>query len=253
MANKKEKNIIFSRKSQGHIEMILSFLIFVGFVFVLLFFIGPISEQKTSYSLLDRVQERIINNLSISYNSVSVILYKDFQQNPGYDCFSINNTLSIKSTMVAKDIEGNILNSGKDTSRIYISMPSAENKKFYTLYFSDLFNNYSLASSKYSNCLILGEANYTFGVFGFENSVLYENIQLLNQSYMRDYSNLRKDLGIEGDFEFIVYSSNRSILFNETIGLHKIKTSNVLSREIPIDTIDKNATKIKIILNLRAW
>jgi hypothetical protein len=243
---KKRKKRI-SRKTQAHVEMILSMIIFVGIVFVVLFFLNPTSQTKLSSSILDKVQEKILNNVSINYQQVSLILYDE----PKQDCFAINNSAEIDKTVVAKDLSGKRV--GAETKangkRIEIENASEGNNKFYRLYFSDSFN----LSSPPTGCDPMKKENYTFSSLSFENAVLYENLVELNNLYLTDYSSLKDGLGIKDNFEFVVYNESWAVLLNDSLKEHKLKITNIISRDIPLMAMNKNADQQKIILNLRVW
>jgi hypothetical protein len=231
------------KQSQGHVEMILSFAIFAGFVVVMLFLLNPAKENKISYGSLDVAENIILDNISITYDSIAVIL--DAPINNGL-CFSVENNLNLLGRSLAIDEKKNIVFSGNTPSKINIQPNN--NVRLYKLYFSDSFNSYYLAT----NCAP-PSTGYSFGVLIHESSVLWENIQALNKSYMEDYSKLKRDLNINEDFEFVVYNLNRSQVLFDTTSVHKLKTSFVLSRDLPLRIIDKNATQRDIVLNLRVW
>lgn len=241
------KKISIRKKAQGHVEMILSFVIFIGFVFVILFFINPIQKNQISYSVVDEIQQKIFDNISINYKSASVILAD--KQN---DCFKIKNTLNEESKSLAKDIQGNAIESFNDVNENFIYIEHQDkDERFYRLYFSDNFNDYPLRNEH--SCEEKSENEYTFGVLSFEKAVLYENLVYLNDYYLLNYDELKKSLNIDKNFEFVVYNSTRGVLMNETLTKHKTRATNVLSREIPVMVIDKNATLSQIIFNIRVW
>ena len=64
---------------------------------------------------------------------------------------------------------------------------------------------------------------------------------------------MKRDLNINEDFEFVVYNLNRSQVLFDTTSVHKLKTSFVLSRDIPLRVINRDAVQSDIVLNLRVW
>lgn len=237
-----------SKRSQGHVEIILSFTIFIGFLMAIFYFLSPISNGRTSYSALNAVEERLLENSSITYKQVSLIIKNNATN--GTACFSADNSVDFSGSVIIRDKKADIAESNVNSSQISIKN---KNSDIYTIYSSgtpDGFNNYSLSES---GCTSIEESNYSFGAPSINKIVLFENLQELNQNYLADYESLKSALGLENDFEFAVYSLNREVLMNETLSAHKIKLSSVLSRDILIKSMNKNASYVDIILNLRVW
>lgn len=244
------KKILKRKKSQIHVEMIISFVIFVGFLIAIFFIINPLAVKKTDYTLINNLQDKVIENLSFDYSSVSLTLDEGLSFSG--DCFIVSNPFNISSILEVQDTSGSILEASNNflNKELIIDKSSTADKRYYKLYFSDEFNP-SLDIP--SGCSTLDEANYSFGLFVNNEGVLYENLVPFNNLYIQDYDKLKKELGIEGDFEFVIYDINRSVILNESLYKHRIKNINVISREMPLKTLDKNSQEKNIILNLRAW
>jgi len=243
------KKLTASKNSQSHIEVIISFIIFIGFIGMIFYFFSPIKQKNVSSASFDRVQEKILENVSINYNYISLIL----NSNPAsLACFSVNNNPGITGNFIAKDFSGKIANAektGAGASSILKIVHSGST--FYRLYISDKFKSYPVPSA--ASCSELPNANYSFGAMASESIILYGNLAELENLYTADYSGLKNSLGLDSDFEFVVYDLNRSVLMNESLAKHKIKSSSVLAREILLKTINKDANQTNIILNLRVW
>jgi len=237
---------IKNNKSQTHIEMILSFVIFLGFLLAIFIFINPVRQNPVSYASVDLAQEKIINNISIYYNTVSVTLKTII---PSTNCFLIANKqgLSTSDNILARDFKNIITPVKIDSSGVSIK---STGETFYKLYSSASFNQ---SASSPSGCATLSDVNYTFGILDNGKDVLYENILDLQTLYMNDYDALKNGLAIPGDFEFAVYHFNHSVILNETLAKHKLRSGNVLSREIPLKALKKDASKIDILLNIKVW
>lgn len=248
-------NFLKDRKSQGHVEMITSFIIFIGFIFALFYFINPLKTQDVSQSKLDRIQERILENLTLDYKQISLILNQTIDGSASEPCFFISDSLDIEDNMIVTDSNKKILTSYKEDGRtdIGLSTPSYTGGRNYNIYFSDSFNLYPLDPLECSSLSDLG-AKGEFGILNERKSILFENIGLLNDIYLSDYQSLKKGLKIDTDFNFVVYDGNRKVIYNESLNTHGgLYARNMLSRDIPLKAIDKNATEHNIILNLRIW
>jgi hypothetical protein len=84
-----------------------------------------------------------------------------------------------------------------------------------------------------------------------KNAVLYERIKELNYSYYSGYEELKKSLGMKNDFSFTVKDETGDILFDTT--LKQPENINILSREIPFLSINKQGETENLFMNLRVW
>jgi hypothetical protein len=237
------------KKSQAHLEIVISFVIFVGFLIVILFFINPFKTTTQSYASLDELQNNILANISNNYQSVSLILKAD----PSGNCFAINDTLLSNENLLAFDSAGGLISADRQFGRIYLdisNIPSGVDKRYYRLFLSDYFMNVSFNPV---SCTPLNEGDYSLGVLGFETSVSHTALANFNKSYIQNYNNLRNFLGTTKDFDFVVYDLQKKILFNESLSKHSIIMGNIFARDIPLSLINSTGYKQQIILNLRVW
>lgn len=238
---------LFSRNksSQSHVELILSFVLFAGFVFAIFIFINPLKQPTTSYALFEEVENKIIDRTTINYQYVPVILESALSDEES--CFSIDNTLQIPGNLIVKSSD-NILNSLEDSDKIYIQ--NVPEERFYTIYFSEFFNNYSAINP--SSCVPLSDDNYSLGVLSYDKMILFEKLLELDADYMANYESLVSDMGLKNNFEFALSDFN-GVIISDTLSNNKLKNSNVLARKVLLKTINKNATQVDIFLDLRVW
>jgi hypothetical protein len=252
MKNKTIKPIKLLR-AQVHLEIILSFVIFAGFVFFLLLFINPINQQKVSSSMLDKTWNNIQKNVSIDYQSISLIITPS-----GYDKIKYQNCFSVDLSSLNTNLNNIlVLNSSQtyissipDSGGTNLQISNIQNESFFTLYISNSLNPHHQVLGSCTNLIL--NTDYYLGLIDNQNSPLYENLISLNKSYIENYSGLIDSLAIDNNFDFIFYNESRVILFNAT-NPNLVKPGNVLSRETPLTFIDQNAKKTKLIFNLRVW
>lgn len=237
--------IIKQKKAQAHVEEILSFVIFAGFVFTLLIFLNPVGQKSTSTTVLDFTERQIIDNLSISYEKVPLILDNAPQD---INCFYVNNSRHFTGNILVKDSQEQIKKFKilDGDSRIYIE--TSLNERYYIIYYNSSLNDYPLASIASCN-QILAE-DYSFGLTDKTNSVLYENLISFNNSYNENYEALKTNLHLNNEFVFSVFQNNSLIMNAER---QKPSARNILSRNIPLLAVDRNLSRTDIILNLRVW
>jgi hypothetical protein len=231
------------KKGQGHIEMIIAFSIFIAFILMILYFFTPVRQNATTGIVAEDVQNKILNNVSISYNTVSLIL-----NNKLCKCFSLDNSFGANAVLV-KDISGKPMNSAISGGKIFINAPSSNCDKYYTIYFnSSQLNKYTFTPG---SCESLTLSNYSYGLLSSSNNVLYENLVDFNKSYAADYPKLKQGLDINNDFSFAVINASKQISMEQSI--YRQRGVNVLSRSMPLTAVNKDVNQSGFTLNLWIW
>jgi hypothetical protein len=147
------------------------------------------------------------------------------------------------------DYDKKIAQSKNDKSDIFFQKKGTG---FYNLYFSDNFN---IFAEGLTSCISLEPfiENFHKGPVLNDKVILIENLYNLRKIYNEDYESLKENLKISDDFEFIVYNLSRIQLINDTIRSDRSSAKQILSRDIPITVINKNASYIDLIIRVRAW
>jgi hypothetical protein len=134
----KRKILMKRNKAQGHLEIILSFVIFMGFLGFLFIFFNPFA-RTSKVSLVDSVQEKIIENVTIEIGKISAIVHSSGS------CYDLSEIT---------DDYGNDFKAVPDGARKYI------------VYFSDeiVFNGGGVLECG-------GDSDYTLSAFSKEKIV----------------------------------------------------------------------------------
>jgi hypothetical protein len=209
-----------NNKAQTHVEIILSFVLFVGVLIFIFIFINPFST-KESTSVIGNVQNKIINNISSEVGKLSVIL---------------NETTSECYNFSELDYPGPALEV-KETDR-----------KF-SIYFSEEFPSTDTPHKSVTS----PNVNYTLGVFSKEKYIFYENIEKLKGQYDNDYSSLISSIGVPNGFSFNVSYANRTGIKELEVVKNIPEGIDVESRDIPIRSINKQGEILELIFNIRVW
>lgn len=234
---------MINKKGVSHLEMIISFIIFAGFVlFLLLYF--PIRNPQGSSVALDDAERGILDfvNLRIVYYT---IVLNNTGNLPKDGCFNLSSELRNISVRNETD---EILDAYSDSKNNYIQLSG----KFYTIYSSSLF--YEKNPGNLVSCLILEEIKgYTIGITRVYNIVSYEKISLLKNSYEHDYSSLHDKLGIpiKNDFGFVLRDTNGKEVMKAV--KQRPSRAEVFARDIPVQVAHNNGTFNYFILNVQAW
>lgn len=237
-------SLIKIKKTQSHVEMIVSFVIFVGFVVAMFFIFNPIKTIGVNKTFLDITQEKIISNWTITYQTLSIIINSSTNQK---SCIKIENKPALSQNFIVKDQSENILSSGHDINYDYFWFSSAADNRYYLLIFSELFQGSSLPDCQY----LLKPGEYSLGSSNTYNTVLYENMASFIEAYNKDYEKLKFNLGLQNDFMFNIYDEDNNLLYNTSRLVSK--QSRVIARDIPVLTINQNTELKHLTINLRVW
>jgi len=241
---KSQNNILRSKKSQIHIEMIMSFILFIGFITAIFIFFNPIKVQKTSTVSLDNLQAKILANVSFGYAYLPLVIKEGVSTG---SCFFVESPIPVSQNIFAADGNGNIVNSKFELGKIYLQTSSGQ--RFYKIYFSNIFNVHSFDAP---GCSALDKADYSFGSLNTESAVLFENLQKLGENYKSNYPALKNFLGLTGDFDFTVYDFSKTTLITGS-SQGKTVSGKVIAREFVLNAVDRDNNKKEAMLNLRVW
>lgn len=229
---------MINKRGMEHVEVILSFVIFIGFLIFLLVIFRPFEKADKSSVYLDTVERGIKDFANIQVNYTSLILNNSF-----IGCFYINYPCD---KVIVKDKDDNIINAKCGEGKVYIGGSG----KFYSIYSSEEFEENSF---DVRGCQFLDESNYSFGLFRSYDMVLYERLLGLKEKYETDYTGIKKDFNLPAseNFAFTIKDTTQNIMMqtNKTVP----KRLTVLARDAPIQIIYKNGTIKYAILNVQNW
>jgi len=237
------KIITKAKKAQIHVEMVVSFVIFLGFLLFLLYYLNPIGREEMNFSSLDKLQDKVINNISIEYKSVSLII----NSRPSKECIDIGKNDFINQKFIAYNPDGVKIGAEEQGGSHKINIDPVTSAGTYKILSSDVFTE----KATFPPCTSF--TDYNWGLVEKSQAVFTDYLSLFNESYINDYFKLKQELGLEKDFDFVVYDENRVVIYNESLSVLNVKGNNILSRDLPLIMINKYGIKKKIILNLRVW
>lgn len=166
------------KKGSSHIEMIMSFVLFVGFSVFLISYIQPERESSLEESLLFALQTKFFENVTIIEKSVLV----DFRNN-GENCPS-----------------GHVIPcSPLELNGVYnISKNADLGSCFYYIYSSVEFSNVeNVDGCKNDNA-------YKIGYIETKEVLSNNTIKKIEQKYYSNYDGLKKDLGVPPSIDFSI-------------------------------------------------
>lgn len=233
-----------ARKRGSHVEIVLSFAIFILFlIFLYPLLIEPaISTEDDKSFFLDDTKNSIIENIS---SNVTVLTFNSGSASG--NCINLNNFFSvngINSKIVVEDYYGNNQNVRINGSSLQI-LRTNTSETFFKIYNSEDFA--SISNSVQNPC---STVSYTQGLtkeddFSFEKKIIF-----LVESYNKDYESLKSVLGLSGDneFDFTFSYQNGTI-----VGIKKDITSNIFADETQIEYFNTNGNLNFGKLNIRVY
>lgn len=236
-----------TKRGISHIEVIISFVVFVGFLFFLFAFIKPVRNTEISQTILDLSQQGIEDYTNVNYSYISVKL-SDSLVFDGKLCFAIPISID-NGRIVVKDKKDVEVNSGADESKIYISQDS---EKFYTIYASSVFE----LKGALSDCKdLVKDTDYSLGFLSEYQVLSNESIFQLKERYdsNEDYISLKRYFKIpdSNNFGFSIRETNG----DEIISAMRSPPAriSVIARDVPSQLIYKTGEIKFVIMNVQAW
>lgn len=185
-----------NKRGISHVEVIVSFVLFLGFVGFAFYFFSPFESGRTLDSSLDYAFDEVVENVSTTLESYSVVFPPD----------CTDTTVKIDGA-----ISGNYFGGTRDENKFCGFSP----QDFITILISEDFSDYAGSCSDVQTpCSNISSSE--------NKQVLSENkINNLLQNYNEDYGNLKENFNLPGRIDF-----GFSLVFDDG-------TSIVTEREIP--------------------
>ncbi|MCX6748199.1 MAG: hypothetical protein NT076_01195 [Candidatus Pacearchaeota archaeon] len=223
---------IKNKKAASHIEVILSFVIFLGFLIFLLAMFNPFSSS-TRGNNLDYVERAIRNSTETELEFVT-ISFDDATE----DCIYLN--YSLKSKIYAKNESFSEIRAKNENGMLYLEGGG----RFFYLYSSPEFEELDVSIDE-CNKEIEG---YRIGLYRNYSVISFDKLNLLTNEYKLNYPELKSKLRIKGEFAFGVRdtSGNEILLANN-------QGKNVYARDVPIQLVYKDGTLKYAIMNIQTW
>jgi hypothetical protein len=217
----------FNKRGQGHVEMIISLVLFVGFLFFVFVFLNPFTRTDRVVSI-DEMQESIIDEISYIVGKLSVVV------NTTGDCYKSEGFGGYGSS--------------------FVEVKDVVNLRRYTLYFGSFFNPNKV---NVISCSGLENYNFSLGPYNKEKIIVYEEAERIVGEYNLNYVKLRNKIG-DKDFSFNFMDLDRNQLnflgSSDKLGVDRDSgESSVFSRDISTRMMDKDANIFEVILNIRVW
>ena len=234
------------RKGVTHVEIILSFALFLGIVIAVFIFLRPVREPQLSSVMLDIAELGFKNETTITLGSLAFNVDTNPLLNPNWatiSCFTVTHPLDIGTG--AEQLKSNNVfvesSDGADLKFLLSSDIAIEKRgTFYYIFFSfdETFLQNALGSCPPENTL--AAAAYTYSVPRTEQLISRQKLEQLKTLYTQDYAELKKKwfLPARNDFEIRVEDAS-GLIYNLEREIPPNK--DVFSREITLNMLDQTS------------
>jgi len=164
-----------TKKAQGHIEVIISFVIFLGFLVFLVIIFEPF-KSPTNPGIVDSVLVNLDKKVGVSVKTISINLNA-----PPIRCIRFDNpNLTADSgctptTIIVKDKDEKVLDSKLDNSMFFVN---TNNQKFFTIYCGSSLE--AIPPLPLIGCTELTNVNYSLGIIVEKNLWSMEKLNLFD-------------------------------------------------------------------------
>ena len=252
-----------SKKAVGHVEVILSFVIFIGFLMFLFFIFNPF-DLISNNSLVDSVFLNMKEELRTKVSSVSISLSDSVISTFDKLCFEITDAKDFLEETNCKDniqiivrdknnyLRDVYINAPSTTPKIQIELKNAGEDKFYTILCSEDFNE---ANTPLTGCQDIGEegTDYDLGIINEREVWSEKKLTAFKITYEEDYPSLKKKIVPEGsDFGFKLWALDNSDTLLLEAGVPPSGT-RVDAKTIPIDVLEEDGLIKKRTITIISW
>lgn len=251
--------MIKEKKGLSHVEMVISFAIFISFVVFMLVFFKPLKIPSRSSTLLETTEAKILENVSTELNVFSVKITNPSVPPP--TCFSLAS--SINKNIIVKDGNEERVNAKHDNTNVYFAKSAAAAEQFYRVYYSDEFVE-SVFDASTCNALQntdnLAQNYYVLGVTRAYKKVSLAKLKAFFDEYNDNnkYAQLKINLGLGNNFNVYVRDSKGNIIQDDTNKEFKgenYKPSGVeiMAKEIPIEILNEKGEIMPAVMNIQVF
>ncbi len=233
---------IKNKKGAAHVEMMVSFVIFIGFLIFFIIIFKPLKIFSVNTSSLDLTEAKIIDYVSSPLTISSITLNSSFV--PDKTCFHVPFNLSNK--VIFRDENSNTVEANKDEDYIYFNYISGN--RFYRVYSSEELVEKNIADV--SGCEDIDEVNYTIGVTRTDKKISENELESFFNEYSSEYSQLKKNLNLANNFNIIIRDGSEVVYKGERT---KPAGIDIIAKDISIEILDSNAELKPAIMNIQTW
>ena len=227
---------IKNKKGAAHVEIILSFAIFIGFLIFLIVVFKPFQFRGGGDVYLDTLERGISSYAAVEVNSFAIRLN---QSSTG--CFWFEDS---STNVSARNMSNAPVDAKSENGKVYINGQG----DFFYIYSSPAFSE-----TAFDLTACMEKANYTLGLTRSISALSDAKLEELKSRVENDYAALKTELSLPAskEFTFGVRSTQDELIL--TVSKNIPKGVNVFARNIPVQVAYENRTLVYAILNIQTW
>ena len=234
------KTLSIKSKRGTHVGVVISFVIFVTFIIFIYLAVQPKIGTVNKKNLLEQIKNNLIDEISTSVTSVSVLLATSV------NCVKLEGFFS-ESGMGPKikvsNQAGGVLPATAQDPDLFVSNNQAV---FLNIYESDEFGLFSPPITSCAN-----SPTYKLGLIKTSNSILESKIIKLIEDYKNDEGPVKDSLGVPEGNELAIGFTNNDGTTTETT--QPDVSISVFSDDVLIRYINQNGVEESGLLNVKIW
>ncbi len=229
-------------KKGSHVGVVLSFVIFVTFlVFLFSIFDSPFKTPEDNDPLIDYLEIELAQKFNSNLTILTI-------SPPGIDpCIEIDNSrLGLEGlNAIVKNKSGGIIPSKISGDDLLFKWSGEE---FFKIYYSEKLS--IIENEVGTGCYQL---DFETDINSFRENYYFDKPKILEffSKYKSDYSELKSELGVPINNEFGLTFIDANGQINQTE--QKDITTNIYSKEIPIQYFDELANINSGFINIKVW
>ena len=234
------------KKGATHVEMIISFVIFLSFLIFILVAFSPLKIFSKSSTNLDITKEIILESVSVNLSTFSLKINSTTYSDITEGCVNADFDSSlVQGKWIMKEQGGEIVSATIENDNLYFD----KSGMFYKLHSSEELQERAAGTS---GCYNLDKENYTLGVERTYNKISLIKLNQFFIDYNSDYEQIRDNLSLRNDFNVFILNSS-GVVEHFKAEVNKPEGVEVQAVNIPIEILDENLTLNPYIMNIQVW
>lgn len=242
-------NFFTKNRKASHIGTIVSFAIFITFLFFLYAILQPsLTSERNKQYILDYVKMNLMENVTGNFTTMTINISEQIPK-PCVKIQSIVADIPNPEDLIFKNNEAETLLYSLSGRGFRVEVGEGFSG-ILKIYYSDDLNS-SLGETS-TDCTPITQVEPDF--IKSYNKIFESRIQELNESYYDNYEGLKIEIGVpEGtEFSFYVYDSERNLLISAEYEIPP-ETESIYSEEIPVQYMDEGGNIKFGFLIIKVW
>ncbi len=228
----------------SHLEMVLSFIIFIAAISVSLLILSPVQKSFVGESPEEIVMDKIIKKISLPIERYGVIVNEDIPEGIITLPFTYAGARGIR----VENLSGDVMPSKLAVRTLSVEWGPADGRIVY-IYAGDFASN----ADNFILTETIDSSKYKLGSYNLSMmAVSKKNIENLAKDYSEDYDNLKNEIGIPAgrDFVFsVVFSSDDKIESSSVIE----GRTEVFADSMRVMVLREDGKRIFANLEVKVW